>query len=181
MHLEMVKMESGPHAQGDILQVIPRRSPSSGPPPDGGGTGSLRIRLAPARRRKLTRIVFVALGACGVILVAAAIAHLVRPSGDAAAFAATDTAASVAIPAPPVTPAPPPAVTAPQPAAVPDVPQTGTLHLQRPASPGKVWLDGQKITVASATVACGDHQLKVGRAKAHSINIPCGGDVKVSK
>lgn len=171
-------MESGPHAQGDILQVIPRRSPSGGPPPDGGGTGSLRIQLAPARRRKLTRIVFVALGACGVILVAAAIAHLVRPSSDAAAFAATDTTAAVVPAATPATPATPPAVTAAPP--VPDVPQTGTLHLQRPATPGKVWLDGQKITVASATVACGDHQLKVGRAKAHSINIPCGGDVKVS-
>ncbi len=170
-------MESGPHAQGDILQVIPRR-PSNAPPPDGGGTGSLRIRLAPARRRKLTRIVFVALGACGVILVAAAVAHVVRPSGDAAAFAATDTTAAIVVPAPPATPAPPPAVTAPPP--VPDVPQTGTLRLQHPAAPGKVWLDGQKITVASATVACGDHQLKVGRAKAHSINVPCGGDVKVS-
>jgi hypothetical protein len=44
-----------------------------------------------------------------------------------------------------------------------------------------VWLDGQKITVATATVACGDHQLKIGRAKAHAVTIPCGGDLKVAR
>jgi hypothetical protein len=174
-------MESGHQASGDILQVIPRRSPSGGPPPDGGGTGSLRISLPPARRKRLTRIVFGAVGACGLILVAAGIVHLLRPGQDTAAFAATATAATppppVATPAP--QPASAPAITAAPP--TPDVPQTGTLRLQRPASPGKVWLDGQKITAASATVACGQHQLKVGRGKAHPIDVPCGGDLKISK
>jgi hypothetical protein len=55
-------MESGHPVQGDILQVIPRRSPSGGPPSEGGGTGSLRISLPPARRKTLKRIVFGALG-----------------------------------------------------------------------------------------------------------------------
>ncbi len=172
-------MESGPQA-GDVLQVIPRRTPSGGPPPDGGGTGSQRISLPPERRQKLTRIVFGALGACGLILVAAGIVHLLRPSGDTAAFAATNTASAPATPPPPsAAPAPPPAAAAAPP--VPDVPQTGTLRLLRPAAPGKVWLDGQKITAATATVACGDHQLRVGRGKAHAINVPCGGDLKVSR
>jgi hypothetical protein len=172
-------MESGPQA-GDVLQVIPRRTPSGGPPPDGGGTGSQRISLPPERRQKLTRIVIGALGACGLILVAAGVVHLLRPSSDKAALAATDTPAAPAIPLPPnATPATPPAV-APAPP-VPDVPQTGTLRLLRPAAPGKVWLDGQKIATATATVACGDHQLRVGRGKAHAVNIPCGGDLKVSR
>jgi hypothetical protein len=119
-----------------------------------------------------------ALAACGLILIAAGIAHMLRPSQDAAALAATGTATDT--PPPAVTTASPPAATTPPPPPVPDAPQTGTLHLLRPAAPGKVWLDGQKITVASATVSCGDHQLKVGRAKAHAITIPCGGDLKVS-
>lgn len=173
-------MESGHQAQGDILQVIPRRTPSGGPPPDGGGgTGSRRISLPPARRQALTRIVFAALGACGLILVAAGIAHMVRPSEDTAASALVT--ATPAAPSPTAAaPVAPPAATAAAPV-VPDAPSTGTLHLQRPAVPGKVWLDGQKLSAATATVACGDHQLKVGHGKAHAINIPCGGDLKIAR
>jgi hypothetical protein len=174
-------MESGHPAQGDILQVIPRR-PSGASPSEGGGTGSRRLVWLPARRRKLTRIVIGAVAACALILVAAGVAHMLRPSQDAAAFAATG-AASATLPPALTTASPPAATTAPPPPvpAVPDAPQTGTLHLLHPAAAGKVWLDGQKITVASATVSCGDHQLKVGRAKAHTITIPCGGDLKVSR
>lgn len=169
-------MESGNPGQADILQVIPRR-PAGAPPPD--GTGSLRIALPPARRKMLKRIVFGALGACGLILVAAGIAHAVRSNDvDTPALAATVAPPAVA-PPPAAAPASPPAATPAAPAS--DTPQTGTLHLLRPAAPGKVWLDGQKITAASATVACGDHQIKVGHAKAHSINVPCGGDLKVAK
>jgi hypothetical protein len=52
----------------------------------------------------------------------------------------------------------------------------------RPAVPGKVWLDGQKIDAATATVACGKHQLKVGvKGKAHAVDVPCGGDLKVAR
>ena len=171
-------MESGHPAQGDILTVIPRRTPSGAPAPDaaGGSTWSRRIVLLPARRQKLSRIVFAALAACGLILVAAVVLHLLRPKEDAA-VAAVPAATAVPVPALPApATANPPAAAAP----VPDAPQTGTLHLQRPAAPGKVWLDGQKISAASITVACGDHQLKIGRAKAHTVTIPCGGDLKIS-
>jgi hypothetical protein len=177
-------MESGHPAQGDILQVIPRR-PSGGAPSEGGGTGSRRLVWLPARRRKLTRIVIGAVAACALILVAAGVAHMLRPNQDSAAFAATGNASAAAPPAlttasPPAATTAPTATTAPSPP-VPDAPQTGTLHLLRPAAPGKVWLDGQKLTLASATVSCGDHQLKVGHAKAHTVTIPCGGDLKVSR
>jgi hypothetical protein len=176
-------MESGHQAQGDILQVIPRRS-SPGSLADGTGairlegTGSIRFRLAPARRRKLKRIVIGTLAACGAILLAAGIVHLVRPSNDTSAYAATNSVTAPAA-APPVVAAP---VAAPAPAPVADAPQSGTLSLLRPAVPGKVWLDGQKISAASATVTCGKHQLKVGaRSKAHAIDIPCGGELKVTR
>jgi hypothetical protein len=170
-------MESGHDATGDILQVIPRRS-SSGLPPDGGGSGSHRFSLPPERRRKLKSVVVGTLGACGLILVAAAIVHVAHPSTDTTVLAAAPTAAALPIaPAPSAAPVAP-AVAAPPP---PEVAQTGTLRLQRPAMAGKVWLDGQKITAASATVACGTHQLKVGsHGHAHSIDIPCGGELKIS-
>jgi hypothetical protein len=175
-------MESGHQAQGDILQVIPRRSSPGGLADGTGairleGTGSIRFRLAPARRRKLKRIVIGTLAACGAILLAAGIVHLVRPSNDTSAYAATNSATAPATPPPAVSP--PLATAAPAPA---DVPQTGTLTLQRPAAPGRVWLDGQKISAASATVTCGKHQLKVGaRSKPRAIDIPCGGELKVTR
>ena len=174
-------MDSGHQAQGDILQVIPRRSSPGGLADGTGairveGTGSIRFRLAPARRRKLKRIVIGTLAACGAILLAAGVAHLVRPSNDTSAYAATNSAPAPIVPAPPAV-AP---VAAPTPAT--DAPQTGTLYLQRPAAAGKVWLDGQKIGAASATVTCGKHQLKVGaRGKPRAIDIPCGGELRITR
>jgi hypothetical protein len=167
---------------GDVLQVIPRHSPSIGYA-DSTGSVSVSVRVLPARRRKLTRVVFAALGACTLILVAAAIAHVARSSNsETAAMAATNEPAAAAAPVapPPAAAAPPaaPAVTA----STLDAPTTGTLRLQRPAVPGKVWVDGQKIVASSATVACGTHQVKVGaHGKAHAIDIPCGGELKLTK
>jgi hypothetical protein len=170
-------MDSGRDAPpGDMLQVIRRRAPSLGIA-DGTGSVSVRIRLAPARRRNLTRVVVAALGACTLILVAAGIAHLARANNETSAVAATEPSA-IAPPAPVAAP-----VAAAAPAAPPvDIPQTGTLRLQRPATAGKVWLDGQKITTASATVACGSHQVKLGaHGKPHAIDVPCGGELRLSK
>jgi hypothetical protein len=169
-------MESGHDVAGDVLQVIPRRPPSARPP-EGGGTGSYRFVLPPERRKKLTRIVLGTLAACALILVAAGIVHLVRPSNDASDVATTATAAP-AVPSPNAAPAAPPAVAA----ATPDAPQTGTLRLQKPLVAGKVWLDGQKMTAASATIACGTHQLKIGaHGRPRSIDVPCGGELKLSR
>lgn len=168
-------MESGHDVAGDVLQVIPRRPPSARPP-EGGGTGSYRFVLPPERRKKLTRIVLGTLAACALILVAAGIVHLVRPSNDAADVATSATAATP-VPLPAAAPAAPAVAAAP-----PDAPQTGTLRLQKPLVAGKVWLDGQKMTVASATIACGTHQLKIGaHGRPRSIDVPCGGELKLSR
>lgn len=162
--------------------MIPRRPrPStSSDPPDAdrarstfdGHTGRNVIR-----KRRLASVVVVAIGGCLAILVAAVAARMSRPKAPAPVTAlssfATPTAAAPtadatttrAAPAPEVTP---PAVT------------TGNLVLVRPAVRGYVWLDGKKVTASSAVVACGPHQIKVGRSgRAHSVTVPCGGELKV--
>jgi hypothetical protein len=173
-----VGMTSGRNLpSGDVLQVIPRHSPAIGYA-DSTGSVSVSVRILPARRRKLTRVVFAALGACTLILVAAAITHLARSNNESTAMASTGDPAAPAVAAPPAAPATPTTAAA----SALDAPTTGTLRLQRPATPGKVWLDGQKITAASATIACGTHQVKIGaHGKAHAVDIPCGGELKLSK
>ncbi len=173
-------MESGRQAQGDVLQVIGRPPPGAAGDGIGSATGSIRLVFSPERRRKLSRIVFATLAGCGVILLAAAVVHVVRPSNDASAYASTakpaPSAAAIAPVLAPQTAAPPAAP------ATPDAPQTGTVRLLKPAAPGKVWLDGQKLGAATATVACGSHQLKIGaHGKAHAVDVPCGGELKVSR
>jgi hypothetical protein len=160
------------------LQVIPRRLSSAAPM---GSVTTGRILLPPpARRRRLRRVVVGTVTACGLILIAAVSIHLARPNQDATAFAATTTTAIV----PPTASAPGPApspVAAAVAAPPAEVPETGTVDLQRPATAGHVWLDGQKLSAASATVSCGKHQIKVGaRGRAHAIDIPCGGEIRVS-
>jgi hypothetical protein len=58
---------------------------------------------------------------------------------------------------------------------------TGTVKLVRPAVAGRVWLDGKKLTSPTALVSCGTHQIKVGFKARHSIDVPCGGEIAVSK
>jgi hypothetical protein len=115
-----------------------------------------------------------------LLLIAAVVIHLARAK-DSSAFAATNAAptpsAPAAPPSNPVTAAP---VAAPAPPSA--EPQSGTLSLQRPAAAGHVWLDGQKLNAGSATVVCGKHQVKVGaHGRAHAVDVPCGGEVHVSR
>src|ERR1700742_4735794 len=85
-----VGMNSGQNLpSGDVLQVIPRHSPAIGYA-DATGSVSVSVRILPARRRKLTRVVFAALGACTLILVAAAITHVARSSNESTAMASTN-------------------------------------------------------------------------------------------
>jgi hypothetical protein len=133
----------------------------------------------PERRRRLIRVVIATVTGCAVILVAAGVARLAHPAAD------PSTPAPIVIAAPPPVVAPTPAVAAapaePAPAPV-AAPTTGTLHLQRPALPGHVWVDGTKLTTATATVPCGKHRVKVGQwGKTHTIDVACGSDVKVSR
>jgi hypothetical protein len=140
-------------------------------------TGSLRI---PMRRRRLRGIVFATLAMCTLILVAAVVSRVGHASNEAAAVPTFP----AAVPAP-VTASASPVVSAPTTArpatAAPADATTGTLRVERPALPSRVWLDGKKLANPSTSTTCGTHQLKVGwRGHAHAVQIPCGGELVVS-
>jgi hypothetical protein len=148
---------------------------------------TMGVRL-PSRRR-LRGIVVGAVAGCGLILLAAVIARAGHASSEpsSASTPATTAPAATASPSPG---APANAATSPasSPASSPvaatapgDVGSTGTVRLDRPALAGRVWLDGKKLTTKSALVSCGTHQIKVGLKRAHSIDVPCGGEIGVSK
>jgi len=181
---------SGPPDASDELQVIAQRPPApSGPSIKSYGVDLAAARAAgagetttrailKARRRKLSKIVVAAVGACGGILIAAGVARMARGNEEKAGPAAS---ASVS---PPAVVASPAAVPAPAPSAPPADPtsSSGTLRLQKPAMPGHVWLDGNKITTTTFVAPCGQHQIKVGaHGKAHAIDLPCGSEMRVSR
>ena len=147
--------------------------------------------ILPLKRRRLRGIVIGALGGCALILVAAGIARVSHASGQAepttaaTAGAAAPTTTTTADTSPPTMPAPTSASPAPgTPAATATQTgssSTGTVRIDRPATPGRVWLDGKKLSSSSAMVSCGTHQVKVGLRRAHSIDVPCGGEIGVSR
>jgi hypothetical protein len=125
----------------------------------------------------------IALGVCAAILVAAGIGRALHPhdASSSSTATATSTAAATATATAAPTPAATATATAPPAPAPPPTPATGTLTLDKPATAGKVWLDGKKVTVKSGEVPCGKHQLKIGRGKPRSVTIPCGDELHVSK
>jgi hypothetical protein len=163
------------------LDLKPQRAAAA----DEEANPTMEIRL-PVRRRRLGVVVVGALSACALILVAAGVARVVHASStpdpqDTPAQASQSTATQppdTAAASPPSTPAPAPGTTA---AAGAGGATTGTVRLDRPAYPGKVWLDGKKLSSSSSLVSCGTHQIKVGFRRTHSIDVPCGGELGVSK
>ncbi|MDP9001515.1 MAG: hypothetical protein M3O46_15545 [Myxococcota bacterium] len=149
-----------------------------------GQTASVRIAL---KRRQLRGIVVGTVAGCGLILIAAVIARVSHASNEPpvkipVALAVVDTTTAADPVKPPTQPAnvpiPVQAVT-PTPT---DVPTTGTVRLERPATAGRVWIDGKKLTSPSALVECGTHQVKLGaRGRARSVQIPCGGEIVLSR
>jgi len=157
--------------------------PQQQAPADEEANPTMEVRL-PVRRRRLGGIVVGAVAGCALILVAAGIARVGHASSPPAASSpaiATTTATITATSAPPDTA--PASTTAPasQAPASTDGSSTGTVRLQRPATAGHVWLDGKKLSSSSALVSCGTHQIKVGRGRTHSVDVPCGADIAVSK
>ena len=54
------------------------------------------------------------------------------------------------------------------------------MRLDRNLVPRSVFLDGKKLVTRGDAVTCGPHQLKVGRSKARAVDVPCGGELRVS-
>ena len=142
------------------------------------------LTIPPVRRRRLGKIVVGTLAACGLILVAAAVARVSQASSESSAAtqstpnsgdkpASTGTATSTA-----TTPTSAPATMG---ARGPDSSSSGTVRLDHPAKPGHAWLDGKKISSSSVLVTCGTHQIKIARGRKHSIDVPCGGELGVSR
>jgi len=194
----------------DVLEVLepgarPRARSSSSIAPvgldlaptravDGEISPTMEIRL-PRRRRRLGAVVAATVAGCGLILVAAGIARVVHAGGEPTSTASASTtvgaavattAAKPASPSPATTPPAAPARPSARNEAVaatpsPDTPTTGTLRLERPARPGHVWLDGRKLSSSSALVTCGTHRIKIGRHRTHTVDVPCGGEIALSR
>jgi hypothetical protein len=153
---------------------------------DRGTTGHVFL---PSPRRRLKGLVIAVVSGCALILVAAGVARVVHASDEPVSASHLSAAAPVtttqATSAPMATSTPAPATASPASASVgatsPDGTSTGTVRLDRPAKAGHVWLDGKKLTSPSALVSCGTHRIKIGHGRTHSIDVPCGGEIGISK
>jgi hypothetical protein len=173
-------------AEADLLhEGLPERNQST------QQTASIRL---PMPRRRLGGIVVAAVAGCALILVAAVIARVSHASSEPSVAtpakelakdqtpAALNAIKAAADPARPSSPSVPSVPAAAQPMATAEAPATGTLRLEHPAAPGRVWVDGKKVTSSSALVSCGTHQIKVGvRGRTRSVQVPCDGEVVISK
>jgi hypothetical protein len=191
--IDVVDVASGGPTGAPRVSLPRRRAPSASsiapvgldvPTRDLDQEVSASLVVRPMKRRRLGAVVVGAIAGCALILIAAAIARVGHASDEtshlAAAPAAPPTSAvQAAAPATATSPAPAPATAATTTSG--DRASTGSVRLDGPAKPGHVWIDGQKLSSSSAIVSCGTHQVKVSRHKAHSIEVPCGGDVAVSK
>jgi|HubBroStandDraft_6_1064221.scaffolds.fasta_scaffold669066_1 hypothetical protein len=155
------------------------RSPAG---PDEDVSSTIDVRL-PERRRRLRRVVIGTLSACTLILIAAGIARVARGSPADRPLAAAAANAPATTTSPPAEPAAPTTLaiaTAPNdnPAAAPT---NGSIRLDRGLAARSVSLDGKPLRSATTTVACGRHDIKIGRGQTHPIDVPCGGELRVSR
>ncbi|MGH7434120.1 MAG: hypothetical protein ACRENE_00430 [Polyangiaceae bacterium] len=127
----------------------------------------------------------VALGGCGFILVAAVVARAMHPRDASPAPSASTSADLPTSGAPSASAAPSaaPAASAMQSAAPapPPAPTTGTVVFDRPATPGKVWIDGKKISSRSVDIPCGTHKIKIGYGKTKPVTLTCGAELHLSR
>jgi len=144
------------------------------------------------RRRRLARVVVGAVAVCAVILGAAGVRFVIGRASAAStpppAAALQPAAESAGLAGAASEPAAAQAGADPRTSAqfaggapLKNAATMGMLVLEHPAAPGHVWLDGDRVTAESATIACGKHEIRVGpHGRAHPIDVPCGGSVRVS-
>jgi hypothetical protein len=137
-----------------------------------------------ARRRRIG-LLLGAVAGCALIVVAAGIARVGHASSAPSPAVAQQTETAAATSTPPAENVAPlaalPAVEAAPAPAPPDGSSTGTVRLASGLKPGRVLFDGKKLPTASTVVSCGTHQIKIGRGRAHSVDVPCGSEILVSK
>ena len=159
----------------DILEETPIGGPGRGEVPSiwplsveaPAGPVEATFKLEAQPRRRLLAIVAGAMGLSLTILVAA-----LSQTRESSPQPAQPTA--VASPAP----TPPPSSGSGAVLEIesePVVAGSGTI-----SSPGSAWpmfIDGKRITAASAIVSCGHHIVRVGRARAHDVVVQCGATI----
>jgi hypothetical protein len=168
----------------------PNESSLEPPKEEAQQTGPFRI---PMQRRRLGGVVAGTVAGCALILVAAVIARGSQANrGPATAANAMKSSPATAV-VPETSWEQPRQGTGPAATLaalsqtvgdtiISDAALTGTVRLHRPGAAGHVWIDGKKLTSTSALVGCGVHQIKVGaRAKPRSVDVPCGGEIVISK
>jgi hypothetical protein len=128
-------------------------------------------------------VVASALAVCGAILLGAMAAQVSRGWTQGASSMSLNLRASSPAPAKAVGAADRGETDAPDPSgSSTDAPGIGTLHLRWPATAGQVWLDGARLSATSAVVDCGRHEVRVGvRGRPHPVEVPCGGDLSVTR
>jgi hypothetical protein len=139
-------------------------------------------------------VVIAAVSACVLILVAAGVVRVVHASSEPARSARPSASANAnAVATQATSPASTSGATAAATAATAgatgatspssdlNAPTAGTLHLERTLTPRWVLLDGKKLGTRNETVACGPHTIKVGHSRPRAIDVPCGGELKISR
>jgi hypothetical protein len=149
----------------------------------GNEPAAVLIPAAPRRghRRRVGLIIGTVAG-CALVLLAAGIARVGHASSTPSLAPAPETEVAPPLPAPQtanVTPAPGSDGTSAS--TTPDRSSTGTVRLARGLSPHRVLFDGKKLSSATGLVSCGTHQIRVNGGRAHSVDVPCGGEIEVSK
>lgn len=120
----------------------------------------------------------------GAALVAAGFVALFAHRTEHRAFLAQrveSTREPFAVEAPPVVTAP--SIVAPPPVIVAPAKTTGTLVTPLWARGRRVWIDGKVVQGHAPRVeaACGKHVVKIGAfSKSKKVDIPCGGEVKIT-
>jgi hypothetical protein len=172
------------------LDLMPDRDPTR---ESEGGLREVReaaptaVGSNPKRRGRRVGLILGTIAGCMLIAVAAGIARVGHASSAPSPAAGPETQLAAATPEPltgNVVPSPTPATAAvnetPAPASR-DESSVGTVRLGAGLSPRRVLFDGKTASSASALVSCGTHQIKIGHRRAHSVDVPCGGEIVVSR
>jgi hypothetical protein len=125
-----------------------------------------------SRRRGLSRYVVGAVAlACGILAIA-----VVRHRAEIAVYPVQ--AESAEAPAPASEPAPVDAVPA---VAEPTSTSSSSGLIRFTTPPGWAWVDGVQLAGTSAFLPCGAHKVQTGGEEPHVVDVPCGGEVVVTR
>ncbi len=188
VEVDLGSMAVAPVGAPSLSPIAVAINPGRRPPAD----STYQIQLPRSPRRRLGPVVAGAMGLSVCILLLATIrarsADAPAPTGSQPAETSGSPGGHPQTPGPQAarTSDPAPATIAgakpardwvPAPAAPEAVPTSGTVTSRG----GALFVDGSRMSAKSAVVACGHHQLRVGRGKSHDADVPCGATLVVDR